>query len=180
MNTPNETHDFAQPADPPDRLVDLALTELVGRSAPPDLSSRIAAATFRQTAAVVQVPRTRQDRAFWVHLAVAVMLLIGVTIVLLPPVQSARESARVAAVEDRLGNETSRPVPVSSPAPLSPNTKATAETVENPDFDSISDLVQSTVVTDSYDVAAKAAKPADNLSLGTSPTQFARVASAQP
>src|SRR4051794_27265721 len=93
MNTPNETHDFAQPADPPDRLVDLALTELVGRNAPPDLSSRIAAATFRQTAAVVQVPRTRQDRAFWFHLAVAVMLLIGVTIVLLPPIRSARQQA---------------------------------------------------------------------------------------
>ena len=90
MNASNQNHDPTQSDDLPDRLVDLALSELIGGNAPPDLSSRIAAATFRQPAAVAQVPRTRQDRAFWVNLAVAVMLLIGVTIVLLPPVQSAR------------------------------------------------------------------------------------------
>src|SRR5436190_16957119 len=91
MNTSNQDHDLTTTNDVPDRLVDLALSELIGGDTPPDLSSRIATATFRQPAAVGQVPRTRQDRAFWVNLAIAVMLLIGVTIVLLPPVRSSRE-----------------------------------------------------------------------------------------
>src|SRR4051812_41753200 len=91
MNTFHQIEELPQPDDHPDRLLDVALAELVGGAAPPDLSSRIAATTSRQPAAVGPVPRTRQDRAFWVNLAVAVMLLIGVTILLLPEVQSARE-----------------------------------------------------------------------------------------
>src|SRR5262245_61583552 len=83
MNTSNQNH--AQPDDLLDRLVDTALAELVGGAAPPDLSARIAAATIRQRASIAQPPKTRQDRAFWVSLAVAVMLLIGVTTVLLTP-----------------------------------------------------------------------------------------------
>src|SRR4051794_2174988 len=93
MNTSNDNHDPTSIDELHDRLVDLGLSELIGGAAPPDLSSRIAAATFRQPAAATHVPRTRQDRAFWVNLAIAVMLLIGVTIVLLPPFRSSREPA---------------------------------------------------------------------------------------
>ena len=108
MNTSNQNHDPTQSDDLPDRLVDLALSELIGGNTPPDLSSRIAAATFRQPAAVGQVPRTRQDRAFWVNLAIAVMLLIGVTIVLLPPVRSAREQSRPLVAKTTSVNTKSR------------------------------------------------------------------------
>src|SRR4051812_27561506 len=104
MNASNQNHE-AQTDDHPDRLLDLALSEIVGGHAPPDLSSRIAAATFRQPAAVGQVPRTRQDRAFWVNLAIAVMLLIGVTIVLLPQSHSSRGQfptiAKTTVLENR-------------------------------------------------------------------------------
>jgi Ca-activated chloride channel homolog len=96
MNTPKENHDATNSDDLHDQLLDAALSELVGGAAPPDLSSRIAAAIFQHPAAVGQAPRTRQDRAFWVHLAIAVMLLIGVTTVLVNPFQSARKQAENA------------------------------------------------------------------------------------
>src|SRR6478672_4546150 len=87
MNTSHENHDPTNSVDLHDQLLDVALHELVGGATPPDLSTRIAAATSRQPAAqstpasVRQAPKTRQDRAFWARLAVAAMLLIGVTVV---------------------------------------------------------------------------------------------------
>jgi Ca-activated chloride channel family protein len=172
MNTTNQNHDSTTPEDLPDRLVDLALSELVGGHAPPNLSSRIAAATFRQPAAVGQVPRTRQDRAFWVNLAVAAMLLIGVTIVLLPSFQSARQSARVAPVEDRVGNEfgsqhgISKSIPVTAAAPLRGNSKPTIATAKNA-LDSLTELNHSTITTDGADMGDAATPSAtSNLSLG--------------
>src|SRR5438034_8346953 len=128
MNASNQNHDPTAPDDLPDRLVDLALSELVGGNVPPDLSSRIAAATFRQTAAVAQVPRTRADRAFWVNLTIAVMLLICVTIVLLPPVRSGRQKpVDVAELAKQLHThpDPSHPFPMASTAPLVANAKAT-------------------------------------------------------
>src|SRR6188508_422947 len=108
MNTSNENHDPTKIEDLHDRLLDVSLAELVGGSSPPDLSSRIAAATFRQPAAVGQVPRTREDRAFWVHMAVAVMLLIGVSVVLLSPFPAARDNSsavtNVAQLNKQLQN----------------------------------------------------------------------------
>jgi Ca-activated chloride channel family protein len=132
MNASNQTHDPPAPDDLPDRLVDLALSELIGGNTPPDLSSGIAAATFRQPAAIGQVPRTRQqDRAFWVNLAIAVMLLIGVTVVLLFPFRAARENssavANVAELAKQLQNhhDASKSVPAASTTPQSTNSKAT-------------------------------------------------------
>jgi Ca-activated chloride channel family protein len=127
MNTSNENHEPAQSENLPDRLVDLALSELVGGNTPPDLSSRIAAATFRQPAAIGQVPRTRQDRAFWVNLTIAVMLLIGVSVVLISPYRAARErSSNVADLAVGLQNhhDPSKPFPITSTSPASANSKA--------------------------------------------------------
>ena len=153
MNASNQNHDPTQSDDLPDRLVDLALSELVGGNAPPDLSSRIAATTFRQTAAVAQVPRTRQDRAFWVHLAVAVMLLISVTIVLLPPIQSARQLSRAVVKEAGLNlqnhHDPSKASAVASTVRLRGSSTATSGAANNADFDSLASLVQSTVTADS-------------------------------
>ena len=104
MNTSNETHDLTQPADHADRLLDVALSELVGGNLPPDLSARISAATVRQTTVARQAPRTRGKRAFWASLAVAVMLLIGVTIVILPDIQTARTRVHVASAKPEMSD----------------------------------------------------------------------------
>src|SRR5262245_37946419 len=104
MTTPSENDHASH--DPADRLLDTALAELIGGTAPTDLSSRIAAATSRQPAAIGQGPRTRQDRAFWVNPAVAVMLLIGVTVVLVPAFRNSREPAGgVVANATKTGNK---------------------------------------------------------------------------
>src|SRR5215216_6815583 len=93
MNTSNENRDPTQPDDLSDRLVDVALAELLGGAAPPDLSAQIVAATSRQPAAIARAPRTHSKRAFWASLAVAAALLIGVTFALLPPIRSGREAS---------------------------------------------------------------------------------------
>jgi secreted protein with Ig-like and vWFA domain len=206
MNTSNENHELAKIDDLPDRLVDLALSELIGGNTPPDLSSRIAAATFRHPAAVGQVPRTRQqDRAFWVNLAIAVMLLIGVTVVLLSPFRAARKkSFHVADLAGGLQNhhDTSKPFPMASTTPLNTNSKAIRGEMSNrlgsdnketsawsqlsaveqskveptaanaADLDSLTDLGQRTVTTNSFD-SEKAAAPtlAPNVSLDVSGPQ---------
>jgi secreted protein with Ig-like and vWFA domain len=101
VNASNENHDPSQSDDPRDRLIDVALAELIGGQAPPDLTSQIAAtANIRQLAATRQAPRSRGYRTYWASLAVAVMLLIGVTLAIVPTIQSTKESARV----DRAGN----------------------------------------------------------------------------
>src|SRR6476469_7420426 len=93
MNTSHENQDPRHPDDLPDRLVDIALAELVGGSVPPDFSSRIAAGRVRQPAALRQAPSTRGTRAFWVSLAAAVMLLVSVTAVMLPRLETLREAS---------------------------------------------------------------------------------------
>ena len=58
MNASNENHDPTQLDDFPDRLIDVALSELVGRKSPPDLCAQISAATtFRPMAVVAPAMR---------------------------------------------------------------------------------------------------------------------------
>ena len=99
MNASHENQNPSQPDDLADRLLDVALAELVGGSVPPDLSSRIAADRVRQPAVPRQAPSTRPNRAFWVSLAAAAMLLVSVTIALLQPLQHVRDSAPVLAAK---------------------------------------------------------------------------------
>jgi secreted protein with Ig-like and vWFA domain len=175
MNNSNQNHDLTQSDDLPDRLVDLALSELIGGNAPPDLSSRIAAATFRQPAAVGQVPRTRQDRAFWVNLAIAVTLLIGVTFVLLPPVQHARERASdVAKLASELHthHDTAHSFPMATPAQLDKS----GPTNEDFKVDLLGreiDVARSTITTESYyKDKLVAAKPMDGKEQETFPAHL--------
>jgi Ca-activated chloride channel family protein len=184
MNTSNQNHDPAQPHDLPDRLVDLALSELIGGNTPPDLSSRIAAATLRQPAtpaAIGQVPRARQqDRAFWVNLAIAVMLLIGVSVVLVPSFHAARKTPpRVA----RLGAEFQNHHDPSKPFPGATTSQRGIAKSQNAagkpaDFDSLSELIQSTVDSSAFG-DAKAAKSTSNFSLQISQRQRVNAGLAQ-
>jgi Ca-activated chloride channel family protein len=102
MNAPNENQGHANIDDAHDRLIDIALREVVGNEKPTDLTQRILAANLNPAAASVAAPspaaspepRTRK-RAFWAALAVAAMLLVGTSIALLPEMQARRElSAR--------------------------------------------------------------------------------------
>src|SRR2546423_15738 len=106
MNASPENHDSAQLDDLPDRLIDVALAELIGGKSPPDLSAQITAATtFRPTAVVAPAPRMRATRAFWASLALAIMLLVGVTIVVVPQVRSAREQGSIAKAANEQGSK---------------------------------------------------------------------------
>ncbi|HEX2475938.1 MAG TPA: hypothetical protein VHK01_14405, partial [Lacipirellulaceae bacterium] len=53
MNASNENQDPANLDEQHDRLIDIALREVVGNEAPPDLSSRILAANLSPAAASV-------------------------------------------------------------------------------------------------------------------------------
>jgi Ca-activated chloride channel family protein len=201
MNTPIQNSDLIRRDDLTDRLIDTALAELIGGATPPDLSAQIAAATSRQpvtpasTAAITQPPRTRRNRAFWASLAVAAMLLVGVTFLLSPTLHSFRSKARdvaKSAHQIQSLNRLSRLSPEASPSPLETATKPKSdiaamkpefqsshntlhpaaltpptpfempakpvvETAKSTDFDSLADLVQSTVTTDSFKTEPKAA-----------------------
>jgi Ca-activated chloride channel family protein len=105
MSSPNQNHEPVQLDDLSNRMVDVALAELVGGHAPPDLSNRISAENIRQTASARPAPRTRKSRAFWASLAVAAVLLIGVTMAVLPAFQSAGVLVRKTSQSmDRRGN----------------------------------------------------------------------------
>ncbi|HJQ82154.1 MAG TPA: von Willebrand factor type A domain-containing protein [Lacipirellulaceae bacterium] len=111
MNAHNENQDLANLDDGHDRLIDVALREVVGNETPTDLSSRILAANLNPAATTVAAPnpaaapqpRTRR-RAFWATLAVAAMLLVGATLLLQPGFQAVHESAKKSGRADRLGS----------------------------------------------------------------------------
>ncbi len=107
MTASNENQDPANLDDTNDRLIDIALREVVGNESPPDLSARILVANVSPAAATVAAasgsielaevraatpePRTRR-RAFWAGLAVAAMLLVGLTLALRSPFEQARKA----------------------------------------------------------------------------------------
>jgi Ca-activated chloride channel family protein len=95
MNTTNHNHDAALPDDPSDRLIHVALREVVGGQAPPDLSSRIIAA-YSQAKPVSPVSDSHRNRTVWLSLAVAAMLLIGASLLLLPTLRNRTQTARTA------------------------------------------------------------------------------------
>jgi Ca-activated chloride channel family protein len=109
MNASNENQDPANLDDGHDRLIDIALREVVGNETPPDLSARILAADPSPAAATVAAPnrvaplqpRTRR-RAFWATLAVAAVLLVGLTLAIRPRLQVART---VEAQKPKLATE---------------------------------------------------------------------------
>jgi Ca-activated chloride channel family protein len=115
------------PADPGDRLLEIGLAELVGGAAPPDLSTRIAAAsTMRPTPVVAQGRKKREGRAFWVQLAVAVMLMIGVTIALVPRLHNARSTVAILSSSNSLSTAHAGDPKLPSPWYLSDDVAATA------------------------------------------------------
>jgi len=79
MSATNENHEPVQNDDRHDRLIDAALTEVVGGHAPPDLSSRIMAAVDAAHLAKPQpVAVGNYARQFkWISVAVAASLLLG-------------------------------------------------------------------------------------------------------
>ena len=98
--------------DPNDRLIDIALAELVGQSAPPDLSSRILAAHETAQLAKPQpaaIAANYSRRFKWVSVAVAASLLIGMGVFLTSSHQTQKaslaSSSRSAAKNDRLSNQ---------------------------------------------------------------------------
>jgi hypothetical protein len=121
MNASNENQEPANLDQQHDRLLDIALREVVGNEAAKDLTPRILAATLNPAAASVAAPtqaappppRTRK-RAFWATLAVAAMLLVGASLALLPALQSSRQAARKYARASRLGNSVSRQPTIAS------------------------------------------------------------------
>ncbi len=91
MNPSPENQDATQFDDLPDRLIDLGLSELVGRKTPPDLSARILAAQplhTRYTSMPAAINRELSSFK-WFSLAIAAMLLVGLTTLLLPSVHRA-------------------------------------------------------------------------------------------
>jgi secreted protein with Ig-like and vWFA domain len=89
MNASNENHEPATVDELQDRLIDVALREVVGHEAPPDLSAQILAGAIRPAAATSKAPKARK-RAFRVSLAIAAMVLIGTTVALLPALRQPR------------------------------------------------------------------------------------------
>jgi Ca-activated chloride channel family protein len=95
MNASNDNHDPTTIDALHDRLVDRALAELIGHDAPPDLSARI----LKEPAATPLKLQTaagsgRARRRPWLALAVAAVLLVGVSIALiLPDAANMREAA---------------------------------------------------------------------------------------
>ena len=131
MNASHENHQPTPTDDLHDRLLDVALTELISGHTPPDLSSRIAAAL--QPTPVARVRRAPINRTFWTHLAIAMLLLVGVTFALMPPVWSTREAyTRSVAQVDRLSaakQRTATSAPLSA-MPVPPRTSGNKELKE--------------------------------------------------
>ena len=81
MNIQNDNHAPSSIDEPQDRLVEVALMELVGGAMPPDFSARILAASNRARS-VQCVPKQSRGEAHpvrWFVAAIAAMLLAGGT-----------------------------------------------------------------------------------------------------
>ncbi len=83
-----------------DRLLDTALAEVVGGKAPPDLSARILEADRPSPATPSHAPAKLRPfgrrRRYWIEAAVAVSVMLVIAALMLPSLESARETAHPA------------------------------------------------------------------------------------
>ncbi|MFO0789382.1 MAG: von Willebrand factor type A domain-containing protein [Pirellulales bacterium] len=103
----DENHAPGHIDDLHDRLLDTALVELAGGKTPPDLSARITTAyeASRPSPALQPTSARRGHPARWFAAAIAAMLLVGFTVLLLSGNVQYRGAARTLARNDRLGDE---------------------------------------------------------------------------
>ena len=119
MNASHENHQPTPTDDLHDRLVDVALTELISGHTPPDLSQKITAA-FEQAPMPTPALATRRRTAVWLGAAIAAMLLIGVSITLMKPGFEYPTAATPVTELAKLlhtHHDTSQPFPAPSTAP---------------------------------------------------------------
>jgi secreted protein with Ig-like and vWFA domain len=174
MSTLSDSNEPASIDDLQDRLVDRGLTEIVGHETPPDLSDRIlfsnVAATPRKLEAAVA---TGRRRIVWIAMTVAATLLVAISVAFY---MTSSQSESAASRKGRLGNElvrlpnsvlADRVVRVVPAAP--PQSVELSKSQEAQDFDSLTDLITSTVQADSFSSDAKKFEP--NLSLSVSQSQ---------
>src|SRR5687767_150529 len=101
MNTPNDDRDETI-INFHDRLIDRALAEVIGGETPPDLSERILAAESEgnhPTATPLTTPKAAHSRRWWA-MAVAAMLLVGASVLMVPAMRNNGNQARDAAKGD--------------------------------------------------------------------------------
>jgi hypothetical protein len=110
MTPSNEDHEANDVVDFHDRLMDSALAEVVGGHTPPDLKDRIlAASASAQPTAVEYLARRQFLRWSWIGLAVAASLLVCGYGLLLPSVQSTRQTAGRSAGRESVRIDQARP-----------------------------------------------------------------------
>src|SRR3954447_22178702 len=117
MNAPNQNHNVTLTGDHPDRLIDIALAELVGGATPPDLTSRVLPDKVQPLAAAPKRHRTQTKLGFWVSFAAAAVLLAAATLALLPDLRNEREVKRSVAKELGIQNHHAidKPLPTGAP-----------------------------------------------------------------
>lgn len=150
-----------------DRLIDRTLRELVGGETPPDLSDRILATAGVPVVATLsaaggdamqrKAPIRPFSRFRWASLAMAAALLVGAAFLLLPALQSARESAQNSpSPSDRKQiGVASRPVSGHDARKPQSLHGETAEGQTQVDVDRLTDLVKGT--TERFDSTGAAA-----------------------
>jgi Ca-activated chloride channel family protein len=106
MNAFDDKNDVATSDDVPDRLMDRALAEIIGKEAPPDLSARILTADDerRVTPGPRPVVRKRFSAAKWFGAGIAAMLLAGMTMSLVPIGGQLFTASSHVAKRSNLGN----------------------------------------------------------------------------
>jgi Ca-activated chloride channel family protein len=113
MNTSDDNPEPSKFDEYQDRLIDLGLSELIGNETPPDLSSRIlSTVTASKPTPAASASSRRFVASRRLAAAVAASLLLGCTFLLLPKVQTARETAKTSvpkAKNARLGSAASKP-----------------------------------------------------------------------
>src|SRR3954463_11208712 len=117
MNVPNKNHNVTLTGDDSDRLIDVALAELVGGATPPDLTSRVLSDNVQLLAATPKRHRTQTKLGFWVSFAAAAVLLAAATLALLPDFRNARDVKRTVLLDLGLQNQhpPAEPLPTGAP-----------------------------------------------------------------
>src|SRR4051812_13380870 len=125
MTLSNQNWDHAHINDHADRLMDVALAELVGGKSPPDLTSRMLPDQIQPLANSPKRYRTPTKLGFWVSFAAAAMLFAAATLALLPDFRNAREVKHTFAQERGIQNQhpaAERPASgATTPAPATPS-----------------------------------------------------------
>src|SRR3954464_4128199 len=114
MTLSNQNPDHAYIDDHADRLMHVALAELIGGKNPPDLTSRVLSGKVQPLAATPKHRRTHTKLGFWVSFAPAAMLLAAATLALLPNVYNARDGKRTFEAARGLQNHHSTGEPLPS------------------------------------------------------------------